>query len=226
MGQNVRAIQALWGDDQAFASSLLAVLVNKYGTQFFDWEPDTLRAEIRDTWRAKPSESNLNKLWALLTAITTNSFYVSGDVYNHICNGLDGDVSMEMWDPATPEEMAWAVVEVWINDPPDQGSPDYKFSHEVRVLTGAILQQHGFHKAPELLAFAELSQQASPVTDDAELYATFWKNQASLSQTLNDHIRLRFDLLKKQLEGLSSVLGVTFDLEKIRLSLTRDRAAL
>jgi len=139
-------------DRETFATVLLAILIDRYGTEMFEWEPETLKLEINDDFNATLPRVNSDKIWALIVAMTTNQFYLSIEIYRATCDALMGrDPDFAMFSPSDPEELAWGVTEVILNDPPDPKLGNNEFSHEVSRYTGLILSQNGILVPPEPL---------------------------------------------------------------------------
>lgn len=145
-----RKAAILRGDVEAPASVAVIILSDHFGSfDWFNWEPDVLYQEVLDDFRVRMPQSVRDKIWALVTALTTDLFYNDAVVFNHIANALgDGPTNMTDFEPATPEELAWSVIEVGINDS-DTGD-DLVFSPEVRAYVGRVLEEHDLGPVPPL----------------------------------------------------------------------------
>ena len=143
-------------DPLAFGTSLVAILIDLFGTECFDWEPEAIRLGLKDDIHADPPDENRDKYLGLILAITTDRFYVTWDAYMHVCRALNGHgADFETMHVPDPEDMAWGVAEVLLNDPPSSDSPIVEFSAEVATYTGVVLYDNGIWQPPKILNFAE-----------------------------------------------------------------------
>jgi len=140
-------------DPQTYATTLLFLFLDQYGTEIFEWEPETFQLQAAHMYGVPLEEPGLSKLQALISAIRTDLFYTSLNTYIHICNALSATtpVDFNVFNPATPYECAWAVTEVALND----GPPENGFSDEIQRYTGLVLSLSGADDAPETLNFAD-----------------------------------------------------------------------
>ncbi len=69
------------------------VIINKYGTDWLDWEPETLAAELKDDFR-QPSISSLNwqQIQAVKTCHLTPSPWKAWDVFVVVCAALNNNI--------------------------------------------------------------------------------------------------------------------------------------
>lgn len=187
---------------ETFATTLLAIVIDNYGTEAMEWEPETLLHELRDDFNVDIPQINHEKLQALITALTTDLFYTDWITFNYICEALNNDpVSYDVLDPATPEQMAWAVTELALNEESDE-TPEW--DDEVRRYIGANLSGFGMNRPPDILKMAILPEQ--PPQDDLELdaalaqatYDRSYSDRQAVENYLKDH-------LQQCLEQLNSV---------------------
>jgi len=172
-------------DENVHATTLLAILVDRYGlSEIVEWEPDTLILQVKDDFKVDIPSTNRDKIWALVTALSTDLFYNSPEAFMHICSALSGDgANIQVLEPPDPEELAWGVTEIIINDS-DNLSPDPNmFSTEVRRFIGVVLDYHNIDDPPDVLSsLALVSRPASNeillAEDDPDIIgAVFNKNK-------------------------------------------------
>lgn len=188
------SIAAVLKDPDATATTLITILMDRLGSDILNWDPATLEFEIMDTFGLREvPEVNLAKINAIITALTTNLFYVSVETFHHICNALNGSsAGFEYWDPVTAEEAAWAITEMELLDPTEEdGDPaENSFSHEVKGYLGAILAMEGIEPFG-VFEVAELPpQQGSPdqFEDDPIMFSAINKHQMSNRQAIEEYI--------------------------------------
>ena len=199
MRQEDKVFSAMLLSPQASASALLVGLMDRFGTEMLDWEPDTLRFEIEGEWGVSPPTNNIDKIWALVTLLTTNLFYVSLEAFIHICNALNGEgADFQTYDPATVPEMCWALVETTILNPPDRGED---FSSEILTYMKAELEDEGFTTVPKLLqphvgeSIADNGTVEDVLTMDGIEAKSYWDSQMKKRAEIDEYVRARLQLL-------------------------------
>ena len=160
-------IKKIFENEESFGTELLILCLDQYGVEFFAWEPDSLLLQLQDDYAASMPTINRDKLWALVTAITTDLFYKSLETFIHTCNALSGsEVSFEVWDPAEPEEAGWGITEVFLNDPPIKEDTSYEFDDEIRRYLGVMLEEQGILTPPDILRIAIYNEDPGARADD------------------------------------------------------------
>lgn len=140
-------------DPESIGTVLLCGLIDEFGTECFEWEPETLNIEILHAWKVTPPQVTMDKIQALLTVLTTNTFYKNLDAFNHVCNALAGDgADFENYDPASISQIAWAIAETTLVSPPEEKDSSYQFGDEIITFITAKLDEEGFSKPPRILA--------------------------------------------------------------------------
>ena len=200
-------------NEDTFATCLLAILLKNFGVEMFEWEPETLELE---TSAAFPNIDmpaiNVDQVGALVTALTTDQFYLYFEMYSNVCRALCGEES-DFADFAmpTPRELAWGVMEVTLSDVDDKGKPDRTFSPEIANFTGFVLEEHGVYNQPEILKFAEYVR-PNPVlsgddtfSTDGDMFKAAVKNQRLQAISIDNYVNERATLLKAQLADLELI---------------------
>ena len=137
-------------DPNTVGTVLLIILVDSWGTEFFDWEPETLRRQAVADFGATIPPENLDKIWALVTYMTTDRVWNDLDLFVHTANALsDQGSDFENYDPADVQEIAWALSELMLLEPPAEGEEP---SPDILVYIEAKLAEEGFTKPPRVLA--------------------------------------------------------------------------
>ena len=198
-----REITRLLKDEEAFASSLLVALLDNFGTQALQWDPETIRRELEDAYGDIP-RFNFDKVMAAVTLLTTDQFYKRLPAFNDLCNVLAGDdFTPAQFDPATVAEMAWGMTEAMMLSPPDEGDP---FSEPIRGYIGKQLKNEGFSKAPDILQVALDGDSTELVRgnfeNDPEMFQAVYESQQEEFQDVINIIRGRMQRLAEQLQAL------------------------
>ena len=202
-----KQIRSVLENEDAFATSLLAIALDNYGTDVFDWDPETLWIELAEDFGVKLPQVNKDKLQALITAYTTDLVYVSVEVFNNVCNVLSGSqANFKRWDPLTPEEALWGLYELSLNlsidRKPGEGPPD--FSHEIKQYLGVVLNQDGIFDPPDLLRIAEFdtSNDIEQWADDPEFFNATYDFQKTERARLLESLGKRLLELMNELNDL------------------------
>jgi len=189
-----------------FGTSLFAILLDNYGTEFLQWEPLSIRLQLEDDFNAKIPVRNEHKLWSLVTAYTTNQFHISLEIFHNTCKALSNSaVDFSMLIPIIPDEAAWGVTEVLANIPSNNDPDDnHQFSHEIAQYVGLCLYENGIWDPPTILCFAEIP---TPVTDetfagDTAFFEASYQNIRRHKEELDKSLQRRFRDLATELDSL------------------------
>jgi hypothetical protein len=216
-------IAAILTNEDTLATTLLLLCIDQLGgTDFFEWEPATFDMEVQTRFGTQMPDVNRDKLWALVTALTTNLFYVSLETFIPTCNTLNGsEADFDDYDPITSEEAAWGIVEVSLVDPPDEDqAPGDRFSHEIKRYIALTLQAEGVTTPPAILKpFAEYNQEPEEeagITSgpDEAMLNMHMDRQAAERADIEDYVRGRLEDLMTQLKMLPLRIGKVSQMEQ------------
>jgi hypothetical protein len=116
-GLQRQKIQKLWTSDATFGTSLLALVLDAYGTEALSWDPETMRDTLNDDVGVTIPRASFDRCMAMVTVLTTNTFQASIPACHNICNALNGAaINPNVFDPVDAMELTWAVTEVTLND--------------------------------------------------------------------------------------------------------------
>jgi hypothetical protein len=210
-------LAATISNDESLATTLLVACLDEFGTDFFDWEPVTFDLEAKAAFGTEMPQSNRDKLWALVTALTTDSFYVSLESFLPICNSLNGaEANFKYYDPVTSEEAAWAITEVMLNDPPKQDmDPSMRFSDEIKRYVGLTLRAEGITEPPPVLAPYAIIEEGledragAIIGPDESMLKMHSDRQQREKKEIEQYVNERLDQLGAQLQALPLRRGNT-----------------
>lgn len=138
--------------EDTYATVLVTILLDMYGTDALQWSPDTIVMEFKDDFAVELPKANVDRLMAAVGILTTDDFYKRLPVFVQYCNILSGDeFSPHTFNPADPAECAWGIVEAMLLSPPDEDEP---FTEEIRAYIGKALDDAGVKNAPDVLGIA------------------------------------------------------------------------
>lgn len=210
-GKEHTTLQELWKSEDAFATTLIAVLIDHYGTDILDTEPEVIRDYVSGEFNVEPIEANVDKVMALTLGLTTDQFYNSYESFHYICEALNGaTVDFSQWSPLEPEYMAWGVAEMLLNDPaeavkqqpldPAPPPPESRFGPEVRRYMGVILKENGIYTGFNMLSDAEFVDEP-PDTGDPIMFNAYFDRMEDLKKDVNEYVAQRLAAMVFQLKN-------------------------
>ena len=194
--QEVANIAQIITDPDAYGSVLLVALVDEWGTEWFSWEPDTLLMEIDAKWKVKPPTVNRDKIWSLVSCLTSNMYWKSLEVFIQTAHALNSHPSnFEVFSPANISEISWSLAEVLLVAPPDpkEDEMDPEISEYIRLQ----LEEEAFNKPPRILAkYVKMRDNAETAvsTDldpDGVDETAFWKDQEMKRLDVEEYVKKR-----------------------------------
>jgi len=213
------------------ATCLLVLCMDEWGTDMLDWEPETLPYATQSAWNAKMPQANRDKVWALVTHMTTDSFYSNLEAFIHICNALSGrGTDFEQFDPAEVDEMCWGVTEATLIAPMERGE---QFGEEIVTYMETRLEYEGFHRVPHMLKkFVKIAPREEELnqtlTSDGIGFENYWKSQEARLANIDIWIKERLTALFTTLEVLplrfADERGLKRICERARLALGSQQA--
>ena len=200
------ATQEAWKSRDTFASVLLTLFLDKFGTEGMTWDPGTIALEVEDEFDVELPQLSLDKLVVGIQILTTDRFYKSLPDFISFCNVLSGDTYRpDMWDPADAEEVAWGVTEALLIYPPEDDD-DEPFTDEIRAYIGSVLDQEGLINPPDILRIALRQARVSPsiddFSDDPTMFNAVYDLEEGKRQDIEHTIRMRTRLLAAQFRAL------------------------
>lgn len=196
----------VWTGEATYASTLLVLFIDQYGTEGLSWHPETIQAEIEDDYKLILPQANFDRLLVAIQLVTSDAFYKSTPDFVNFCNILSGDTfDPTTWDPADCTEIAWGITEALLLSPPED-SDEEPFSLEICAYIGTALDQEGIINPPDVLKIAtrdhDPTANVADFSDDAELYAGIYAAQDDKTEQINSAVRVALARLTVQLEGL------------------------
>lgn len=199
-------VRHLWADPSMFATSLVALFIDEYGTEGFEWHPVTIQMELEELGVNVPTV-NYDKLMTGIGLLTTDNFFHSLPDFVRICVVLSGHepTSNELMLPDSAE-LAWGITEALLINPPDDnvGNP---FGPEITGFIGMVLDNEGILNPPDILRIATRDQTLVDrvnydFSEDTELFGAIHQEEASKTNDINHVVRGRMKGLVKQLQAL------------------------
>lgn len=186
-------------DPSTFATTLLTILLDEYGTDLLGWDPRTLASEVSTDYGAQMPPVNTDKIGALITVMTTDRFETDWECFNAACSAFGNEPSdPDLLSPVTPEQMAWGITEAAMSRP----DAALELSPEVRRYMGVTLAHNGLLRPPAILEAADIMEPPPAFEGDPELHQAWFASQASDAAWVTDYCRSNTIALIQQLDAL------------------------
>lgn len=198
--------QEAWTSKETFASVLLTMFLDRFGSEALTWDPATIALEIETEFDVDLPQLSFDKLMVAIQILTTDRFYKSLPDFISFCNVLSGEtLRADMWDPADAEEVSWGITEALMLYPPEDDDPE-PFTNEIRAYIGAVLDQEGLVNPPDILRIALRQARVSPsiqdFSDDPMMFNAIYDLEEGKRQDIELSVRLKTKLLVAQLRAL------------------------
>lgn len=212
-------MQEAWTSRETFASVLLTMFLDKFGTEALTWDPTTITLEVEEEFDVDLPQLSFDKLMVAIQIMTTDRFYRSLPDFVAFCNVLGGDTyDPATFDPADAEEVAWGITEALLIYPPEDEQAE-PFTNEIRAYIGAVLDSEGLINPPDILRIALRQSRVSPsiqdFSDDPTMFNAVYDFEEGKKQDINQSIRLKTKLLAAQLKALSLQNGAADSVVKM-----------
>lgn len=202
---HLQRLQKIMTDPETFTTPLLLVFTDLYGTEGYEWLPETIYNELADDLQVKLPQANFDRLMIGINLVLTDRFYKSLPDFVSYCNVLSGDrYDPKLWDPADAAEIAWGVTEAMLISPPDEENP---FTPEIVSYIGSVLDSEGIINPPDVLKIAVRGRPADydPVADyvdDPVMFTAIHEFEAGKTDSINDRVHAAIKRLAEQLDAL------------------------
>ena len=143
---------------ELFATCALAMLIDDFGSEVAQWEPETLVLNMKDSYGFEPSQGLSDRINAVSSLFTNDMFLVDLQTFMQICNALNfGVVSSETLIPPDIDDVLWGCTEAYMNIPDE--IKEHGFSHDIARYVGVLLADAGMLKPPSVVAWAEYPEE-------------------------------------------------------------------
>lgn len=202
----MRAISDILNDPALFATSAMAILVDKFGAECINWEQETMEIELRGL-NVHPRKTLIDKIAAATSVLSTEMAHTDVTVFNNIVQVFNFDnIDPQAFIPASLEDILWGCAEMRLLEGPE----DYDsagFSPDIADYVGKVLVQHGITTPPSIVQFADISEDMIVDRDDnlgadSLMFEAYWTDQREIVQDMENFVIKRTDALLDQLAGL------------------------
>lgn len=189
----------------SFGTSLLICMIDTFGTDCLNWEPETIEMELEKYVGQDVPSENLDRLQAAMSVLTSNLFFISLEAFNVTCNALNfSTVSGSTFIPADIEDIMWGITEVNLLLGADSNKDE--FSRDIQLYVGKVLESEGILDPPSILQFADMRKMnavtAAQVSDLPDLSSMFSAGLADTKAELDSWALKRIDDLFTQIGNI------------------------
>lgn len=205
-------LRAFLLSEDTYTTVLTVMVADLYGTECFQWSPETIRRELEQDFQLKLPKVTLDKIMTGIALVTTNYFYKDVTKFIEICNIISGDdFQPDEFDPADAKEIMLGITEALLLWPPDEDAEDTEFSAEIREYIRQVLKEEGILKPFDVLRLAFEDDEAVTVdaeySDDPEMYSAIYEMQQSKENELKAVLLENITALATQLRLLPIANG-------------------
>jgi hypothetical protein len=209
-------LQQLWTGEDTFATTLLILFTDIYGSadgEAYAWDPRAIKLSVEDDFDLTLPQANHDRLMTAIALLKSDSFFNSLPDFVAFCNILSGDTyDPRTWDPADSSEIAWGITEALLISPPENDEP---FSEDVCAYIGMILDTEGIMTPPDILRIALRGQQNLAATvqadfaDDPDMFGAVYQFETMKTAQINRTVRDNLRKLATQIQDLPLNTGDT-----------------
>ena len=142
--------EQLWKSRDTVGTTLLIMVLDSYGQEVFDMDPQAFRQEIEEGFGLSDIPAiSTDKVWALWSSLTTDLVHMDVSTFMNTANVLNGTLmSYDVFDIADVYECAWAITELTMLD---ISTPE-RLGSDVRRYIGEVCKEQGLYRPPPVLA--------------------------------------------------------------------------
>ena len=188
-GQDWRRLAATFisGERPTFGTVLVGLLLKAYGAPALEWDPLTIRVQLKSDFGVDIARVPYAKMMALINVLTTDSVYRSVQAFDATVHAFAGRPADGMDGFPGVDDVAWACAEIAMADPepPMQHGQKLPWSPAIQHYVGMALDHEGIAGEPKVLSWAQRRNvhMASDQTGDPDFYnAAMGTAQAKASE--------------------------------------------
>jgi len=151
-----------------YASCLLLMAVDSWGTECLEWEPETFTSAVRDEFGVALHALNYDKLNAAVSVVQTNLYHRSIGAFCAINKALSfKTVSPNEMNICSLDDVLWGTTEAQLLE----GKEEYVeqgFTQDISRYVGQLLEAEGVMTPPSNLLFAKYQEHVAEAVKNSE----------------------------------------------------------
>jgi hypothetical protein len=194
-------------DPSLFCSSVLILLIDNFGTEVLDWEPETIYMELEEVFKVKMNNLLADKINASCSLLSSDLYHKSLEAFTTINSAFSfKSVSAKEFNFSTLEDVMWGVSEARMLEGPELYDAA-GFSHDISRYTAELLSVEGISKPPDILKFSEfnpteLDQRDITLAGDGMAAEAYWRRQEEERAKLEEMATKNMQELIKEVQEL------------------------
>lgn len=201
----------LTGERETFATVLVSALIRLYGAEALNWSPETIELQLKEDLSVEMPAPQWDQMQALIAVLTSDLFYQDVEVFDRTVSALVLSPTHGEHEIPAVEDVVWTVTETSLADPGHAG----KFSLNIALYCGVVLQDEGFMKPPSVLGFAKLSGQIAGNGNNVDEYQAAYQARDAELDEVNQWVGRRVAMMIDHL----AELGIHVDHQALSLEL-------
>lgn len=203
-------LKAPWLSPASFATTLLTVYLDCFGTEALTWDPNTIQMEVEQEFGVDMPAASFDRLLTAISLLTTDTFYTSCPDFVRACVVLSGHTpTPDLLILPDCADLAWGMTEGMLINPPEDAN---HFDPEIVGFIAHALDEEGIITPPDILRIGTRSRDLAEhvrynFSDDPEMFSAIQNEEASKTDTINYLVRARMRGLIKQLQVLPLTTG-------------------
>jgi hypothetical protein len=199
-------VQEALANKDLFCTSVAALMIDNFGTEYLNWEPETIEMELRGLGVVADNDLK-DKIMAVTVLLTSDAFHVDFATWNNLCQVFNFDTnSSELFVPASIDDALWGCAEARILE----GPADFDgqgFTPDIARYVGQMLVSEGITDPPSVLNFAqidtnELERRDTVLASDEFLFKSYYDKQQDIGTSLEEGLVNKTKELLRQLKTL------------------------
>lgn len=198
--------EQLWKSRDTVGTTLLVMVLDSYGQEIFDMDPQAFRQEIEEGFGVSDIPAiSTDKVWALWNSLSSDLVHTDISTFMNTANVLSGTpLSYDVFDVADVYECAWAITELTMLD---SATPE-RLSPEVRRYIAQICQEQGLYRPPQMLAkvldgnFETLAVNMESHADTPEDLQMMVQNQLAFQSDVQGYVERRMSKMMVELNNV------------------------
>lgn len=213
--------KSVWQDQGSFATTLLILFIDQYGTEAFKWDPLTIQSEVESDFSVKLTRAVFDRLMAAIAVVSTDAFFNALPDFINLCNILSGDsYDPTVFDPADAGECAWGMTEALMLSPPDDDDEN-PFTEQIVGYIAETIKSEGILTPPDILRVGLRDDSKGLIdkvrydfSDDPEMFNAIFDTEKSKTDDINNMVKARLRTLVQQLQDLPLTNGDSTEIAK------------
>ena len=180
------------------ATILNALIVKIFGSQCYNWEPETIRLALMEEYNLDEiSQFIMDKILAVIFLNANDQFYDYWEPFENTCKAFNHQiVCFEDMTPLGPEELTWGIIESKLNDDTPRS-----FGEDVVAYINTCFKSGGVSLCPDYISDWVYYKTYNQF--DSKIEAQYQgRIKAYCILQINEIIRLGKEYFNKDLKGL------------------------